>query len=254
MTPPNLAVVEIKAFIPARDFELGAGEISRAVMHRTVEEIWFVVSGRGQMWRRQGQREEAVALESGTCLTIPMGTQFQFRAAPAEPLSVVAVTMPRWPGDDEAVVVSGPWAPSGSRVPGLSDDAAPHAAMSADPIAAVMIHVPDVQAALSWYEQAFPSAERKRVESHDFEYLAIGSVMLELVPADAKVASGAAGSVVYWHVADFDKALEHFERLGAVLYRGPMEIENGRRICQVRDPWGNCIGLRGPEESRLSFG
>jgi mannose-6-phosphate isomerase-like protein (cupin superfamily) len=36
-------------------FELRAGEISRAVMHRSVEEIWFVVSGRGEMWRKQGQ-------------------------------------------------------------------------------------------------------------------------------------------------------------------------------------------------------
>ncbi|MDY0831642.1 MULTISPECIES: VOC family protein [unclassified Pseudomonas] len=32
--------------------------------------------------------------------------------------------------------------------------------------------------------------------------------------------------------------------LGATLYRGPMKIEGGEWMCQVRDPWGNCIGLR----------
>ena len=30
-------------------FELKAGATSRAVAHRTVEEIWFIVSGRGEM-------------------------------------------------------------------------------------------------------------------------------------------------------------------------------------------------------------
>src|SRR5262245_56025447 len=31
-------------------FELDLGATSRAVAHRTVEEIWFVVSGRGDLW------------------------------------------------------------------------------------------------------------------------------------------------------------------------------------------------------------
>ena len=34
-------------------FELPAGGVSHAVTHRTVEEIWFVVSGQGSIWRRQ---------------------------------------------------------------------------------------------------------------------------------------------------------------------------------------------------------
>ena len=62
-------------------FELPAGMTSSAVVHRTVEEIWFVVTGRGEMWRKQGEREEIVDLAPGTCLTLPLGTQFQFRAS-----------------------------------------------------------------------------------------------------------------------------------------------------------------------------
>jgi mannose-6-phosphate isomerase-like protein (cupin superfamily) len=91
-------------------FELAAGKVSRAVVHRTVDETWFVLAGRGQMWRRQGRREEIVALEPGVCLTIPCGTQFQFRAAADEAVSAVAVTMPPWPGEAEAVPATGPWA------------------------------------------------------------------------------------------------------------------------------------------------
>ena len=90
-------------------FELPAGAIARAVQHRTVEEIWYVLAGRGQMWRSQHGREEIVALEPGVCLTIPLGTHFQLRADPTQPVSAVAVTMPPWPGADEAVPVRGPW-------------------------------------------------------------------------------------------------------------------------------------------------
>lgn len=91
-------------------FELAAGQVTQAVTHRTVEEIWFVTSGRGEMWRRQHGQEDVVALEPGVCLTIPLGTHFQFRAVASQGLSVVAVTMPPWPGDSEAVPVAGPWA------------------------------------------------------------------------------------------------------------------------------------------------
>lgn len=90
-------------------FELAAGKVSRAVVHRTVDETWFVLAGRGQMWRRQGRREEIVALEPGVCLTIPCGTLFQFRAAADEAVSAVAVTMPPWPGEAEAMPAIGPW-------------------------------------------------------------------------------------------------------------------------------------------------
>lgn len=94
-------------------FSLPPGAVSGAVTHRTVEEIWFVVAGAGQMWRRQGSAASVVDLAPGTCLTIPLGTHFQFRAS-GEGLAAVAVTMPPWPGEGEAVSVPGPWAPTGS--------------------------------------------------------------------------------------------------------------------------------------------
>jgi mannose-6-phosphate isomerase-like protein (cupin superfamily) len=90
-------------------FLLHAGEVSRAVTHRTVEEIWFVVSGRGEMRRKQGEHEETVALEPGVCLTVPLGTHFQFRCGAAEAVTAIGITMPPWPGEGEAVFVQGPW-------------------------------------------------------------------------------------------------------------------------------------------------
>ena len=63
----------------AAHFELAPGSVSRAGRHRTVGEIWFILAGRGETWRRVRGREGVVSLETGLCLTIPVGTSFQFR-------------------------------------------------------------------------------------------------------------------------------------------------------------------------------
>ena len=96
-------------------FELPAAETSRAVAHRTVGELWFVLSGRGELWRKRGTREEVVVLEPGACVTLPQGTHFQFRASPGEALAIIAATIPRWPGGSEAEFVRGPWASSAAQ-------------------------------------------------------------------------------------------------------------------------------------------
>jgi mannose-6-phosphate isomerase-like protein (cupin superfamily) len=88
-------------------FALAAGKISLPVVHRTVEELWYIVAGCGEMWRRCDGVESVVPLQRGVCLSIPAGVAFQFRAVGDEPLEAVAVTMPPWPGDDEARRVPG---------------------------------------------------------------------------------------------------------------------------------------------------
>ncbi len=95
-------------------FELAPGRASTAIRHRTVDEIWFVLSGRGEIWRKQGNREDIVALEPGVSVTIPVGTHFQFRASGHTALEAVGVTMPPWPGDAEAVPVPEKWKAPGS--------------------------------------------------------------------------------------------------------------------------------------------
>lgn len=92
-------------------FQLQPGRTSAAVRHKSVEEIWYVLTGHGEMWRQKGDVASVTALVPGTCLTLPVGVAFQFRCTGAEPLSAVAVTLPPWPGADEAVAVTGPWTP-----------------------------------------------------------------------------------------------------------------------------------------------
>ena len=93
-------------------FELPPGQTSIAVSHRTVEEIWYFLDGEGEIWRKLGDHQETVKVESGVCLTIPLGTHFQFRSTGEKPLRAIGVTMPPWPGDDEAFEVEGIWPPT----------------------------------------------------------------------------------------------------------------------------------------------
>ena len=95
----------------AAHFELPPDAVSRAGRHRTVDEIWFILAGRGEMWRSDGGREEVVALHCNLCLTIPVGTSFQFRTIGDSPLSAFAVTMPPWSAesDDEWMDVAPRW-------------------------------------------------------------------------------------------------------------------------------------------------
>ena len=91
-------------------FTLAPGAVSRPVAHHSVEEVWYVVGGRGRMWRKSRDREEITVLGPGVSIGIPPGTHFQFRNDGGEPLEAVAVTMPPWPGAGEAYAVAGHWA------------------------------------------------------------------------------------------------------------------------------------------------
>ena len=103
---------------------LDAGQCSVAVRHRTVEEIWYFLSGTGEMWRGRGSVESVVSTEPGLSLTIPRDTRFQFRAGPDAPLVAVGFTAPPWPGDGEAIAVTGRWPPTVAPGPGLANEPA----------------------------------------------------------------------------------------------------------------------------------
>ncbi len=88
---------------------LPSGKTSRAVYHKTIEEVWYFLSGDGEMWRKQGTIEKIVRVGSGVSISIPVGTKFQFRNTGKTPLCIVIVTMPPWPGSSEAVLTEGVW-------------------------------------------------------------------------------------------------------------------------------------------------
>jgi mannose-6-phosphate isomerase-like protein (cupin superfamily) len=86
---------------------LPPGGVSQAVVHKAVEEIWYCVSGLGQVWRKLSEAGEIVDFIPGVCLTIPLGAYFQFRNTDAAPLCFLIATMPTWPGSGEATLLPG---------------------------------------------------------------------------------------------------------------------------------------------------
>ena len=86
---------------------IAAGEVSRPVRHRTVEEAWYILSGSGEVWRcPPGTPADEVApvkVAARDALVVPVGWAFQFRAEAGSDMRFICVTMPAWPGMDEAV-------------------------------------------------------------------------------------------------------------------------------------------------------
>jgi mannose-6-phosphate isomerase-like protein (cupin superfamily) len=81
-----------------------------AVAHKSVEEIWYFLEGQGEVWRKQGEDEEVTTAVPGVSLAIPTGAHFQIRNTGAIPLRFLCVTVPAWPGEDEACRVKDYWA------------------------------------------------------------------------------------------------------------------------------------------------
>jgi mannose-6-phosphate isomerase-like protein (cupin superfamily) len=83
--------------------------VSKLVAHKTVEEIWYFISGRGEVWRKLDEMEAVTEVESGTSQVVPTGASFQFRNTGEEPLCFIIATIPRWPGAEEARPAEGRW-------------------------------------------------------------------------------------------------------------------------------------------------
>jgi mannose-6-phosphate isomerase-like protein (cupin superfamily) len=92
-------------------FTLGKGKTSLAVSHKTVEELWWVQSGNGEIWLNLNGEANVHPIAAGSCIAIPVRTEFQFRAFNHD-LCAIGVTMPPWPGPDEATPTKGPWKPT----------------------------------------------------------------------------------------------------------------------------------------------
>lgn len=89
-----------------------AGQVNRATRHKTVSEFWHVLEGHGEIWRSNGDGESVVDLVPGVSIDIPAATAFQYRNVGTAPLKFICISMPPWPGDDEADYVESPWPPT----------------------------------------------------------------------------------------------------------------------------------------------
>ena len=86
---------------------LPAAQVSRPVWHQQVEEIWYVLEGRGHVWRYPPLTDPAevapIAIGPGDALTIPKRWRFQYSALANGDPRFLCFTTPPWPGPDEAL-------------------------------------------------------------------------------------------------------------------------------------------------------
>jgi mannose-6-phosphate isomerase-like protein (cupin superfamily) len=87
-------------------------QTNKATVHSTVDEFWYVLEGRGEIWRDDGSESAVTLLVPGTAIDIPAGTAFQYRSTSDVELKFICISMPPWPGDSEASFVDGVWQPT----------------------------------------------------------------------------------------------------------------------------------------------
>lgn len=79
-----------------------SGQVSKAILHKSVEEVWYFTSGAGEVWRAVDSHESVTPVRAGDSLNVPLGTRFQFRNTGVNALEFIIVTAPPWPSEDEA--------------------------------------------------------------------------------------------------------------------------------------------------------
>jgi|GEM_PF-1737154 len=94
-------------------FTFQPNQVSQAIQHRSIDEIWYFLNGSGVLWRSKDGHSEFLKISAGTCVSIPVGTVFQIRVNGDEPLTAIGTSTPPWPGhnseSDEAIAVNGTW-------------------------------------------------------------------------------------------------------------------------------------------------
>ena len=87
-------------------------QVNRATIHATVSEFWYVLEGKGEIWRDNGVESSITVLAPGTAIDIPVGTTFQYRNISDIDMKFICIAMPPWPGDAEATFIDGKWQPT----------------------------------------------------------------------------------------------------------------------------------------------
>lgn len=105
----------------------------------------------------------------------------------------------------------------------------------------VIYKVPDMEAAKSWYNQAFQTVPY--FDQPFYIGYSIGGYELGLQPES--VPAGAKGENVstYWGVNDVETEYRRLLALGATSFEKPENVGGPIVVATVRDPWGNLIGL-----------
>jgi predicted enzyme related to lactoylglutathione lyase len=105
----------------------------------------------------------------------------------------------------------------------------------------VIYHVPDLERAKAWYTAAFQ--QQPYFEQPFYVGFNIAGYELGLNPDLSVAPPGAGGAVAYWRVAGIDAAVQHFVNVGATIVTQIQDVGDGIKVADLKDPFGNLIGL-----------
>ena len=105
----------------------------------------------------------------------------------------------------------------------------------------VIYHAPDLDKAKAWYSSVLESPPY--FDQPFYVGFNVSGYELGLDPDASGTPGGKAGAVVYWGVADAQKALDRLLSLGATERAAVQEVGDGIRVASVFDPFGNIFGI-----------
>jgi mannose-6-phosphate isomerase-like protein (cupin superfamily) len=92
---------------------LPAGGAIKACRHKTVAQLWYVLSGKGEMWLAEPSgKEQTFPLSAGVSFVVHLGDSFQFRNVGKEDLQLYIVNTTPWSGPEELIPVKNHWKPN----------------------------------------------------------------------------------------------------------------------------------------------
>lgn len=108
----------------------------------------------------------------------------------------------------------------------------------------VVLFVPDIDIAASWYADLFQTEVQR--ENAQYAFIQAPGCLLGFHPLDSKCPGGPGGpggTTIYWEVANLPATIRELELKGAVLYRGPITTSFGAKAAILLDPFGCTLGL-----------
>ncbi|NVD99899.1 MULTISPECIES: VOC family protein [unclassified Massilia] len=100
------------------------------------------------------------------------------------------------------------------------------------------LHVPDLQAAKAWYTEVLGQAPY--FDQPFYVGFNVGGFELGLWPEGEP---GTAGCRVYWGVEGIEDEVARIQQLGGQLQGKIEDVGEGIRMADLRDPYGNLLGL-----------
>lgn len=101
--------------------------------------------------------------------------------------------------------------------------------------------VADLAAAKEWYSAAF--GEPPYFDEPFYVGFNIAGYELGLMPDDMPAADKTENVLSYWGVEDINGEVARLKQLGATMDNDPMNVGGDIVVAELKDPWGNVLGL-----------